>query len=52
MKNEYSKPSMKVIQIRPSRLLEGSKYYTDDPQDPGSALSRKRWEQDEMDSDF
>ena len=41
MKKIYSKPSMTPILLEPSKILEGSKVYTDDPQDVGSALSRR-----------
>lgn len=49
MKKEYSKPSTKVMVLQPSRLLQGSGVYTDDPQKPGAALSRRRglWDDDE-----
>jgi len=49
MKKEYSKPAMRTMLIAPSALLEGSGVYTDDPQKPGSALSRRhdyQWDDD------
>lgn len=53
MKKEYSKPSTKVIVLQPSQLLQGSGVYTDDPQRPGAALSRRHggwndiWDEEE-----
>lgn len=41
MKKTYLKPSAITIPLEPCKLLEGSKVYTDDPQTPGSALSRQ-----------
>ena len=52
MKNDYSKPCIKTILIQQtSHILEGSGVYTDDPQSPGSALSRQNrdnswWDED------
>ena len=40
MKKSYLKPSTITIHLEPCKLLEGSKVYTDDPQSPGSAMSR------------
>jgi len=49
MKKEYSKPSMNLMFLQPSRLLQGSGVYTDDPQKPAAALSRRHglWDDDE-----
>lgn len=41
MKKSYLKPSTITIHLEPCKLLEGSKVYTDDPQSPGSAMSRR-----------
>lgn len=41
MRKEYSKPSIKTIYLKPCRLLQGSKVYTDDPQSVSSAMSRR-----------
>ena len=41
MKKKYLKPSTKLILLKPCKLLQGSKVYTDDPQSPGSALARQ-----------
>lgn len=40
MKKAYLKPTTITIHLEPCKLLEGSKVYTDDPQTPGSAMSR------------
>ena len=49
MKKEYSKPSLRTMLLQPSQLLQGSGVYTDDPQSPGKALSRRHgvWEEEE-----
>ena len=49
MKKEYSKPTMTTMFVAPSSLLQGSGVYTDDPQKPGSALSREQgaWDDQE-----
>ena len=55
MKRKYSSPTMGVTASQPSVLLQGSKFHTDDPKTPGSALSRERedWGDDELwDGDY
>ena len=50
MKKEYSKPCLMTIIIQQTtHLLQGSGVHTDDPQTPGSALSRENdsWWDDE-----
>ncbi len=41
MKKEYKKPLIELEEVDTlDNLLEGSKIYKDDPQSPGSAMSR------------
>ena len=53
MKKTYSKPQTEVFTVSVMPLLScspGSGVYTDDPQNPGNALSRRMdysWDEDE-----
>lgn len=41
MKKRYSSPMTKTIVVTSSPILQGSRVYTDDPQDVGAALVKK-----------
>ncbi len=42
MKKRYETPRMRVLQLEGDKaVMQGSKVYTDDPQNPRDALSRE-----------
>ena len=40
MKKNYTSPVTMTIILKSSHILQGSKYYNDDPKKPGDAMSR------------